>query len=68
MNEVTIRFTEQEGNNILSLFDTACKSSSGGLPAALLAAPLTLKIQTAFTEAAKEPAKSTVPKATQPTE
>lgn len=44
-----ITLTEQEGQNLVTLMDAACKA--GGLQAALIAAPLFAKLQGAATAA-----------------
>ncbi len=51
-----ITLTEQEGQNLVTLMDAACKA--GGLQAALIAVPLFVKLQQAAAAPA-EPAKET---------
>lgn len=55
-----LTLTEQEGQNLVTLIDAACKA--GGLQAALIAVPLFAKLQeaaAASAEPAPEPAKET---------
>lgn len=53
---MNIEFTEQEAQDLVGLLDVAVKA--GGLQVAAVAIVLTNKIQTAFSEAPKAPAKA----------